>query len=422
MKLLETQVAYFKSLSSKAQTRTIGSILDEIQTGKHARAIEALRQPGLSEEQRKRRKCELPAFMASGTSKGSHKAIDFLQHSGLLQIDLDHLGQDRAPALRDAIGRYPHIFASFISPSGTGVKALMLIPASKDTHQAAFAAAVEYFHHGYGLEIDPKCKDISRLCFVSHDPGLVLNLDCSPLASPCPQSEQESSPQSEQQGEILGARASLHNNNSSESLQPESCVLYNNDIWRDWPQLEPLYRRNVSQLYGNVQRGTRNPAIVEISARLFHYVKPEFVALMLDAYRQEHHKVFADYSPADFAREVRAMLIGCEHTFQEELNERERRAYLDLPEQERPAFRIARSLSNCVSNAELPPPMFHLSCHELAVRLGLLDPQAGRILQKLERLGVIEKVTPGTKHQKGQRGTATVWRWLLIEESISQPG
>lgn len=138
--------------------------------------------------------------------------------------------------------------------------------------------------------------------------------------------------------------------------------------------------------------------------------------LILQHYRAAFEDVFADYPQADFEREVRAVLAGCESSFQAELNERERLAYLALPELERPAFRIARSLALCESNAEMPPPLFFLGNDELQGRIGGTSPGAWRILQWLEKRAIIEKVKPGTKHTKGARGLATVWRWLLASD------
>jgi hypothetical protein len=422
MKLLETEVAYFTSLHSKvALPRSVGSIVAEIRNGKHASQIAAIRHPVQSEEHRTKLKRDLPSFMASGTSKGGHSAADFDHHSGLLQIDIDDVGVDKAPNLRDTIGKDEHTLAAFISPSGNGVKALFRIPASKDTHLAAFEAAADYFRSRYGIKIDPSCKDISRLCFVSDDPDLVVNPECTPLELVRTKDKREDTSPGGQKTKVESSQLPpIKHSSESCILHGTSCILHN--TFDDWPDLKPIYERNVSRYYARPQKGQRNPAIIAISARLFYFVKPEFVVLMLDAYRQEHHEVFADYPPADFAREVHTNLEGCEGSFQQELNELERSAYLDLPEQEKPAFRIARSLSNCESDSSLPPCHFFLSCHELGVRLGLFDTQAGRILQRLEKSAIIEKVKNGTKREKGQRGTATVWRWLLAEESTSQPG
>jgi hypothetical protein len=417
---LERQVGMFLHHGDRGKNVPLRSVLNDIRDGRWAHQINKLRALNRNTEEFKKAKRKLPCFLISGSTSGGHKKTSVFAHSGLLQIDIDDVEEATGMSpedLRDRIGQDPHILAGFISPSGNGVKALLCIPASKDTHQAAFATAAAHFRSRHGVEIDAKCQDISRLCFVSHDPGLVLNLSCTPLDLPTPEGKQENAaPQkrSSRREAVTLPTANTpihtHTHNSSKYLHPTSYILHN--TFDDWPDLKKIYDRNITRYFGRPQRGQRNAAIVEISARMFFVVKPEFVMLILNHYRQEHHEVFADYSPADFEHEARAMLEGCELSFRQELTERERLAYLDLPEREKPAFRIARSLSRCKSDATTPPPLFHLSCHELAVRLGLFDIQAGRILQDLEKRGIIETVRPGTKRQTGQPRIATVWRWM----------
>jgi len=62
----------------------------------------------------------------------------------------------------------PHIVAAFVSPSGNGLKALFAIPNDVKKHQDAFESAKRYLST-YGLKADESGKDVSRLCFLSHD-------------------------------------------------------------------------------------------------------------------------------------------------------------------------------------------------------------------------------------------------------------
>lgn len=124
--------------------------------------------------------------MFSGTTKnGRHKVTDVGEHSGLLQIDFDKVA---GPAtLRDLIGKDRHILAAWISPSGDGVKALMRIPPDLDRHKDASAAAKAYIFTTYPTHasaFDGSTSDVSRLCFVSHDPDLVINFGALPLDVP----------------------------------------------------------------------------------------------------------------------------------------------------------------------------------------------------------------------------------------------
>src|SRR5262245_59565367 len=67
-------------------------------------------------------KLGLPAVMFSGKFS-KRKATALEQHSGLVCADLDNAG-DNPAAVLDQIATDPHCAYTFISPSGTGVKAL----------------------------------------------------------------------------------------------------------------------------------------------------------------------------------------------------------------------------------------------------------------------------------------------------------
>lgn len=129
-----------------------------------------------------RRKKRLPAIAWSGTF--TRRAKDALvQHSGLLCADLDLLDPDTIVALRDALRRDPHVFAVFESPTGSGLKILIVVPPQPDDagHKRVFRAVESRFSQMYRVKLDPSGKDVSRLCFVSHDPGAWWNPEAQPL-------------------------------------------------------------------------------------------------------------------------------------------------------------------------------------------------------------------------------------------------
>ena len=159
-------------------------------TPKHKRMIQHLR-----ELVRQRDQCEevaakkqlsdqvdkikrgLPAFTVSGTfPRGQRYKDKLIQHSGRLQIDVDKLPADRLQLVKEQLATDPHMEATFLSPSGTGVKAVMRIPVCKDDqeHKKAFLAAENYLSQQYQLKIDPSTKDVSRVMFASYDQDLVL--------------------------------------------------------------------------------------------------------------------------------------------------------------------------------------------------------------------------------------------------------
>lgn len=132
-------------------------------------------------------KGRLPAVTLSCTmtSRDKNAPERARTHSGWLQIDIDNqdnIGVDWA-TLRQRLIEDPHIGAVFVGPSGLGAKAALKINPEKHRESAIFAAS--YFKETYGVEIDPACKDVERLCFVTHDPNAyVAKNTCAPLTVP----------------------------------------------------------------------------------------------------------------------------------------------------------------------------------------------------------------------------------------------
>ena len=97
------------------------------------------------------------------------------KHSGLLTIDFDHvsdLSQLKTQLLDD---QYFETELLFVSPSGDGLKWIIPIELTKVKHQDYFKAVANYILHTYQLEVDQSGKDISRACFLPHDPEIFIN-------------------------------------------------------------------------------------------------------------------------------------------------------------------------------------------------------------------------------------------------------
>ena len=110
-----------------------------------------------------------------------------ITHSGLLCIDFDHLQSIdllRKQLLQD---EYFDTQMLFVSPSGDGLKWIIQIsPSSGEptvgasqlggfSHSNFFAAVANYMLQTYGVEVDKSGRDISRACFLPHDPDAYIN-------------------------------------------------------------------------------------------------------------------------------------------------------------------------------------------------------------------------------------------------------
>lgn len=127
----------------------------------------------------------LPGILFSGTFT-SRNADHLIQHSGLICADLDKLG-DQVGAIKEQLCADPHTLAAFVSPTGSGLKVVFRCDPAKP-HEDAFEALQHYVMETFGLQIDVKCADVSRICFVSHDPEAFIAEDATllPPAPPAP--------------------------------------------------------------------------------------------------------------------------------------------------------------------------------------------------------------------------------------------
>lgn len=126
-------------------------------------------------------KKKLPGILFSGTFR-KRSAKELIQHSGLICADLDELG-DRLEGTFEQVCAEPHTLACFRSPTGTGLKVLFRCDPAKP-HLDSFKAAARHMLEQFGVEIDQACKDVSRICFVSHDPEMFEADDAEVLAYP----------------------------------------------------------------------------------------------------------------------------------------------------------------------------------------------------------------------------------------------
>lgn len=404
MNLDSIQCGWFSSIKNKGENRPIHAILRDIQSDSWKAPIAHLRT--LDSQAYNAAKKKLPAFMVSAaTLTGGHAGKDLGQHTGLLQIDIDKLADiQEAQQVKGQLAVDPHILACWISPGGKGVKGIVPISASHETHKACFEAARDHFQKTLGREIDASCCDASRLCFVSHDPQLILRetaeaflpLEAVQAAEGCMPLPVYSSP-------------SLHPR--SYTLHPPSSVLHNT-TWENYPRLEPLYQNLVVKRLGEIQPGMRNDALVEMVPVLYSAIAPNFVLLFAGRFYELNSEKFHD--PLEqHMKEAQALLSGIAANYQRErLTPQEAAIYSGMEEKMQSAFRICHALSR-VQQENCPPPLFFLSAEKLGHRLGMLTPQADRLLKRLCRLGAVRMTKKGTQRASKQPAMATRYEWLL---------
>lgn len=106
-------------------------------------------------------------------SKRSDKAL--LHPSGLLVFDFDKVND--LSLLRKTLLDDPNFVTQlmFVSPSGKGLKWVIAVDLKQCTHQEWFAAVAAYLDTIFNVKVDRSGKDISRACFLCHDPEVYIN-------------------------------------------------------------------------------------------------------------------------------------------------------------------------------------------------------------------------------------------------------
>ena len=170
-------VTIFKNFNEVVEHKTISTILEEIKTGKYRPGIIYLRK-SLAEnktEAYNKAKKSLPAFTPSGKFVGGRKLEFLANYSSCIILDIDKLSAADLQNAKHLANQSEFTFASFISPSGNGLKILVKINSDKANHKEAFLLVQAHYESILKLEIDKSGKDLTRLCFYSYDENLYYN-------------------------------------------------------------------------------------------------------------------------------------------------------------------------------------------------------------------------------------------------------
>jgi hypothetical protein len=164
-----------KAKAKETKPARIETILAAVQEGRWKSQVEIVRDAYAKggKEGARHPKTRLPGAIFSGEFS-QRSGSDLICHSGVLCADLDDLNEDIIEVRRRIVAD-PFTLACFTSPTGTGLKVLIPVYPDEERHAASFHTVQQHYKQTYGLDIDPKCGDLSRLCFVSYDPDLFMN-------------------------------------------------------------------------------------------------------------------------------------------------------------------------------------------------------------------------------------------------------
>ncbi|MFW5698703.1 MAG: BT4734/BF3469 family protein, partial [Planctomycetota bacterium] len=119
----------------------------------------------------------LPGVTLAGTFERRANAA-WQRPSGCVGIDLDDLDPEEMERAWTALVDAPWVTLLFRSPSGAGIKGAVRVPGLDEPDRDAYATAwraVTLWLASLGLDNDQAVKDVSRLAFLAHDPGVHHN-------------------------------------------------------------------------------------------------------------------------------------------------------------------------------------------------------------------------------------------------------
>jgi hypothetical protein len=176
--ILNKKISYCKNAAAtKTFTCTIEDALKEICSETFKGKVTTIRN-SLSVDKQKKLKKELKGYLFSGSFLRRSK--NFIQkYSTICVLDFDKVGD--AEVAKEEIFSNEYVFSAWISPSGKGVKALIVFDYSSfcieddvdyaELHKEAYN---QFYEKKFFIPYELDCSgcDVARLCFTSSDANL----------------------------------------------------------------------------------------------------------------------------------------------------------------------------------------------------------------------------------------------------------
>lgn len=169
---MSTIIGLYPQIDEVIRFKPIGldTFLQDVQNGRWEDAVSKVR-IAKGELLIKKAKLQLPYVTISGSFKRrSNAGLD--KHSGYLAVDMDKLGT-KLLALKDELTNDPLFYSVFISCGGGGLCGIVKI--NPKAHLESFYYMSEHLFEKYDINVDDKCKDVSRPRYVSYDPDIYIN-------------------------------------------------------------------------------------------------------------------------------------------------------------------------------------------------------------------------------------------------------
>lgn len=244
-------ISLFKNFITGIGSLSLAQIIKEIRGNDHKGSVLKIRK--LVEtgdlEKADQLKKELVAFTVSGLFEGGPRMVFLKTYNPFVILDINNLDPHYLRYLIFKIKYIEFTKAVFVSPGGRGLKIIVQVDSKMKMHNLACHQVRDFYEDRLAVEIEKNGNNISRLCFMSHDPGAYFNSKSTVYKIEIPEIKTEKSLSKK----ILAAT-------SGESLKP---VDDGADLTSDYSQAFTtcVIETNSKSIY---KQGNRNNYIYEL--------------------------------------------------------------------------------------------------------------------------------------------------------------
>jgi hypothetical protein len=188
----EILISLFKGYSDMHPAKTtIRQVVDLIKNdaliSEHTEKHRHYAKQGLTDAAN-REKAACPCFAIAVRFEGGKRRENISGWTGLSMADLDHVPTDRMETMLQSIREDPHTLLSYRTISGNGVRVIFLTDCIGDhskgnlkLYARVFEETNLYYSRLLDYECDLKCKNVTRLCGLAHDPDVFFNPEALPF-------------------------------------------------------------------------------------------------------------------------------------------------------------------------------------------------------------------------------------------------
>ena len=183
----------FRNFTIPVEKKSLLLIGKDIISDKYKTEVEEIRnliaQGNKAEADNKKK--QLLAFTPSAVFSEKRQMPFLEMYSGFVHLDFDKLTPEQLQTAFAIISKISYTSLCFISPSGNGLKVFVEVSTELEHHDIAYLQVQKYYEDATGLKADPSCKDVTRLCFMSHDPNAYRTIQNEKFIVALPQFIQE---------------------------------------------------------------------------------------------------------------------------------------------------------------------------------------------------------------------------------------